>query len=61
MLFSDWFSCCQGDWVWLKKIPVGQITTAINQNTQSLFSQVKLQGDSSNAPERKMKTANASV
>lgn len=39
-LFCDWVSCYQGDWVWLKKIPVGQTTTVINQNTQTLFSQV---------------------
>lgn len=31
--------CFQGDWVWLKKIPVGK-TTPANQNTQNLFSQV---------------------
>ncbi|XP_075891295.1 retinal guanylyl cyclase 2-like [Nelusetta ayraudi] len=31
----------EGDWVWLKKIPVGQTTTVINQNTQTLFSQLR--------------------
>ncbi|KAE8295953.1 Retinal guanylyl cyclase 2 [Larimichthys crocea] len=31
----------EGDWVWLKKIPVRKTITAINQNTQSLFSQLR--------------------
>ncbi|XP_041820987.1 retinal guanylyl cyclase 2-like [Chelmon rostratus] len=31
----------EGDWVWLKKIPVGNIVTAVNQNTQTLFSQLR--------------------
>ncbi|XP_045921523.1 retinal guanylyl cyclase 2-like [Micropterus dolomieu] len=30
----------EGDWVWLKKIPIGK-TITINQNTQSLFSQLR--------------------
>ncbi|KAG7232656.1 hypothetical protein INR49_008236 [Caranx melampygus] len=29
----------QGDWVWVKKIPVGKMMTGVNQSTQSLFSQ----------------------
>lgn len=39
-LCCDWLFCCQGDWVWLKKIPVGQTITAVNPNTQNLFYQV---------------------
>uniref|UniRef100_A0A8C4H9H2 Guanylate cyclase n=1 Tax=Dicentrarchus labrax TaxID=13489 RepID=A0A8C4H9H2_DICLA len=31
----------EGDWVWLKKIHVGKTITAINQKTQSLFSQLR--------------------
>ncbi|XP_037537374.1 retinal guanylyl cyclase 2 [Nematolebias whitei] len=31
----------EGDWVWLKKIPFGKTTTAVNQNTQNLFSQLR--------------------
>ncbi|XP_076581645.1 retinal guanylyl cyclase 2-like [Chaetodon auriga] len=31
----------EGDWVWLKKIPAGKIITAVNQNTQTLFSQLR--------------------
>ncbi|KAM6894721.1 retinal guanylyl cyclase 1-like [Lycodopsis pacificus] len=31
----------EGDWVWLKKIPVDKSITAVNQNTQSLFSQLR--------------------
>ncbi|XP_071321254.1 retinal guanylyl cyclase 2-like [Trachinotus anak] len=31
----------EGDWVWLKKIPVGKMMTTINQSTQSLFSQLR--------------------
>ncbi|NP_001131127.1 membrane guanylyl cyclase precursor [Oryzias latipes] len=31
----------EGDWVWLKKIPIGKTTTAVNQNTQNLFSQLR--------------------
>ncbi|XP_040886925.1 retinal guanylyl cyclase 2-like [Toxotes jaculatrix] len=31
----------EGDWVWLKKIPVGMTMTAVNQNTQSLFSHLR--------------------
>ncbi|XP_028254645.1 guanylyl cyclase GC-E-like [Parambassis ranga] len=31
----------EGDWVWLKKIAGGNATTAVNQNTQSLFSQLR--------------------
>ncbi|XP_049922835.1 retinal guanylyl cyclase 2-like isoform X2 [Epinephelus moara] len=31
----------EGDWVWLKKIPVEKTITAVNQNTQSLFSQLR--------------------
>ncbi|XP_029282900.1 guanylyl cyclase GC-E-like [Cottoperca gobio] len=31
----------EGDWVWLKKIPVGNTITAVNQNTASLFSQLR--------------------
>ncbi|KAG7496071.1 retinal guanylyl cyclase 2-like [Solea senegalensis] len=31
----------EGDWVWMKKIPGGQSMTAINQNTQRLFSQLR--------------------
>ncbi|XP_044198310.1 retinal guanylyl cyclase 2-like [Thunnus albacares] len=31
----------EGDWVWLKKIPVSNTITAVNQNTQSLFSQLR--------------------
>ncbi|XP_038136383.1 retinal guanylyl cyclase 2-like [Cyprinodon tularosa] len=30
----------EGDWVWLKKVPFGK-TTAVNQNTQNLFSQLR--------------------
>ncbi|KAM4611679.1 retinal guanylyl cyclase 2-like [Polymixia lowei] len=28
----------EGDWVWLKKFPEGKMMTAVNQNTQNLFS-----------------------
>ncbi|KAM8899285.1 retinal guanylyl cyclase 2-like isoform 1-T2 [Spinachia spinachia] len=31
----------EGDLVWLKKIPIGRSITAVNQNTQSLFSQLR--------------------
>ncbi|XP_013886503.1 retinal guanylyl cyclase 2 [Austrofundulus limnaeus] len=31
----------EGDWVWLKKIPFGKTTTAVNQNTQNIFSQLR--------------------
>ncbi|XP_034412960.1 retinal guanylyl cyclase 2-like, partial [Cyclopterus lumpus] len=31
----------EGDWVWLKKIPIEKSITAVNQNTQSLFSQLR--------------------
>ncbi|KAM3591156.1 uncharacterized protein V6R79_023608 [Siganus canaliculatus] len=31
----------EGDWVWLKKIPVGKMVSAVNPNTQSLFSQLR--------------------
>ncbi|XP_069033502.1 retinal guanylyl cyclase 2-like [Embiotoca jacksoni] len=31
----------EGDWVWLKKIPVEKEITAVNQNTQNLFSQLR--------------------
>nr|XP_054599919.1 retinal guanylyl cyclase 2 [Nothobranchius furzeri] len=31
----------EGDWVWLKKIPFGKTMTAVNQNTQNLFSQLR--------------------
>ncbi|KAM6923891.1 retinal guanylyl cyclase 2-like [Xenentodon cancila] len=31
----------EGDWVWLKKIHCGKTITAVNQNTQSLFSQLR--------------------
>uniref|UniRef100_UPI0037E71895 retinal guanylyl cyclase 2-like n=1 Tax=Semicossyphus pulcher TaxID=241346 RepID=UPI0037E71895 len=31
----------EGDWVWLKKIPVEKTITAVKQNTQSLFSQLR--------------------
>ncbi|XP_059211599.1 retinal guanylyl cyclase 2-like [Centropristis striata] len=31
----------EGDWVWLKKIPVEKTITAVNQSTQSLFSQLR--------------------
>ncbi|XP_017296096.1 retinal guanylyl cyclase 2-like [Kryptolebias marmoratus] len=31
----------EGDWVWLKKIPSGKTTTAVSQNTQNLFSQLR--------------------
>ncbi|XP_028297688.1 LOW QUALITY PROTEIN: retinal guanylyl cyclase 2-like [Gouania willdenowi] len=31
----------EGDWVWLKKVPVGKMFTSVNQNTQSLFSQLR--------------------
>ncbi|XP_036072788.1 retinal guanylyl cyclase 1, partial [Oryzias melastigma] len=31
----------EGDWVWLKKIPVGKTATPVNQNTQNLFSQLR--------------------
>ncbi|XP_047441737.1 retinal guanylyl cyclase 2-like [Mugil cephalus] len=31
----------EGDWVWLKKIPVGNTVTAVSKNTQSLFSQLR--------------------
>uniref|UniRef100_A0A8P4K878 Guanylate cyclase n=1 Tax=Dicentrarchus labrax TaxID=13489 RepID=A0A8P4K878_DICLA len=40
-LYFDWLCCYQGDWVWLKKIHVGKTITAINQKTQSLFSQLR--------------------
>lgn len=39
-LFSDWMCRLQGDWVWLKKIPVGRTIPAVNHNTRNLFSQV---------------------
>ncbi|XP_037618775.1 retinal guanylyl cyclase 1-like isoform X5 [Sebastes umbrosus] len=31
----------EGDWVWLKKIPVEKTITAVNQSTQNLFSQLR--------------------
>ncbi|XP_022621415.1 retinal guanylyl cyclase 2-like [Seriola dumerili] len=31
----------EGDWVWLKKIPVGKMMTSVNQSTQSFFSQLR--------------------
>uniref|UniRef100_A0A3Q2YYM6 Guanylate cyclase n=1 Tax=Hippocampus comes TaxID=109280 RepID=A0A3Q2YYM6_HIPCM len=31
----------QGDWVWLKKFPMTGTTTAVNQRTQKLFSQLR--------------------
>ncbi|XP_039679031.1 retinal guanylyl cyclase 2-like isoform X2 [Perca fluviatilis] len=31
----------EGDWVWLKKIPVERKITAVNQSTQSLFSHLR--------------------
>ncbi|XP_055368849.1 retinal guanylyl cyclase 1-like isoform X2 [Betta splendens] len=31
----------EGDWVWLKKVSVGKSMTAVNQNTQSLFSHLR--------------------
>ncbi|XP_078101014.1 retinal guanylyl cyclase 2-like [Sander vitreus] len=31
----------EGDWVWLKKIPVERKITAVNQNTRSLFSYLR--------------------
>ncbi|XP_041840656.1 retinal guanylyl cyclase 2-like [Melanotaenia boesemani] len=31
----------EGDWVWLKKISTGKATTAVHQNTQNLFSQLR--------------------
>uniref|UniRef100_A0AAQ5YXA6 Guanylate cyclase n=1 Tax=Amphiprion ocellaris TaxID=80972 RepID=A0AAQ5YXA6_AMPOC len=40
-LCSDWLCCCQGDWVWLKKIPVTKTITAANEGTQNLFSQLR--------------------
>uniref|UniRef100_A0A8D2ZPZ4 Guanylate cyclase n=1 Tax=Scophthalmus maximus TaxID=52904 RepID=A0A8D2ZPZ4_SCOMX len=31
----------EGDWVWMKKIHVGNATTSVKQNTQSLFSHLR--------------------
>ncbi|XP_076014075.1 retinal guanylyl cyclase 2-like [Genypterus blacodes] len=31
----------EGDWVWLKKIPVGNSVTVVNQGTKNLFSQLR--------------------
>ncbi|XP_023287196.1 retinal guanylyl cyclase 2-like [Seriola lalandi dorsalis] len=31
----------EGDWVWLKKIPVGKMMTSVNQSTQRFFSQLR--------------------
>ncbi|KAM9836766.1 retinal guanylyl cyclase 2-like [Aulostomus maculatus] len=31
----------EGDWVWLKKIPAEKTMTAVNQNTQNLFSHLR--------------------
>ncbi|XP_036001781.1 retinal guanylyl cyclase 2 [Fundulus heteroclitus] len=31
----------EGDWVWLKKVPFAKATTAVNQNTQNLFGQLR--------------------
>uniref|UniRef100_H3CB04 Guanylate cyclase n=1 Tax=Tetraodon nigroviridis TaxID=99883 RepID=H3CB04_TETNG len=31
----------EGDWVWLKKIPVGRTLPAVNHNTKNLFSQLR--------------------
>uniref|UniRef100_A0AAQ6IVQ2 Guanylate cyclase n=1 Tax=Anabas testudineus TaxID=64144 RepID=A0AAQ6IVQ2_ANATE len=42
--FTDsvlWLCCYQGDWVWLKKVSVGKLMTAVNQHTQSLFSHLR--------------------
>lgn len=39
-LFSGWLCRLQGDWVWLKKFPVGKMIPSVNQNTKNLFSQV---------------------
>lgn len=39
-LFSGWMCRLQGDWVWLKKFPVGKVIPSVNQNTKNLFSQV---------------------
>uniref|UniRef100_A0A8D3DKX0 Guanylate cyclase n=1 Tax=Scophthalmus maximus TaxID=52904 RepID=A0A8D3DKX0_SCOMX len=36
-----WFSPEEGDWVWMKKIHVGNATTSVKQNTQSLFSHMR--------------------
>uniref|UniRef100_A0A8C5CRM7 Guanylate cyclase n=1 Tax=Gadus morhua TaxID=8049 RepID=A0A8C5CRM7_GADMO len=33
-----WLCSCQGDWVWLKRIPEGREMTAVNQSTKNLFS-----------------------
>lgn len=41
-LSSDWMCRLQGDWVWLKKFPVGKLIPSVNQNTKNLFSQVRL-------------------
>lgn len=41
VLCSDWLYCNQGDWVWLKKIPVERTVTAVKQSTQNLFGQVQ--------------------
>ncbi|XP_003978670.3 retinal guanylyl cyclase 1-like isoform X2 [Takifugu rubripes] len=31
----------EGDWVWLKKFPVGKMVPSVNQNTKNLFSQLR--------------------
>uniref|UniRef100_A0A671UMG1 Guanylate cyclase n=1 Tax=Sparus aurata TaxID=8175 RepID=A0A671UMG1_SPAAU len=41
LLCSDWLYCNQGDWVWLKKIPVDRTVTAVKQSTQNLFGQLR--------------------
>uniref|UniRef100_A0A4W6CTB7 Guanylate cyclase n=1 Tax=Lates calcarifer TaxID=8187 RepID=A0A4W6CTB7_LATCA len=34
---SDWLCCYQGDWVWLKKIPVGKTMTAMRHENLNLY------------------------